>query len=402
MQHSNRILALLFSFLFVSFANAQGIVNSSSSVYSKAGNSQTINFLWSGSVNTASPAASSSVYQPPIFSTINITAQTGVTNLVAQVQMTQDQSTATDSGGVAWTTVATVYCNSPGTGSIVVSVPYLGTRINVTSLAGGNANASLVTGNAPLSSSGCYIQTNPSLVGIAASGPYQISAWGTPVIIPSGGSIGNNGALTLTTALPNAAYVNVFMYFPANAIVAGSTAGVYPVTMSSTTVGTIYNNILTSGPPTFPTSPTPFSTTGPGAYTQTTSAVALVNIPIIGGTMGSNGALRFKSEAIVPNNANTKNIYAFFGGTQFASYGPASQNYLGFKRTIQNMGATNSQIMISTTTSTATDEGASTAAPTYLSINTANNQNLTFEGLVGTGTDYFILGPTTVEALPAQ
>jgi hypothetical protein len=352
----------------------------------------TQNFQWSASNTTAVPAASTALSQPSADSTVNVTAGSGVTALTAQVQATQDNSN--------WTTIGTVNLTAAGSASIVVGIPYLGLRVNVTALSGGNASATLVEGQAPLSASGGTVLTSPQLTGVPQAGASLVSQWGVPVIIPSSGSIGNNGALTLTTAL-NTTFANCWMYFPANAISAGSAAGIYFVQMSSTTAGTIYNNTLTAGAPTIPASPTAFSTTGPGAYTQTTSAVDLVTLTILGGSMGANGSLRFKSGWITPNNANSKQTQVKLGGSAISTYSPASQQWLGQERTLRNMGVTNAQVAIAAGTSISSDVGASSAAPSFLSINTANNQNMAFSGLIGTATDYMILAGATVEIIPA-
>ena len=49
----------------------------------------------------------------------------------------------------------------------------------------------------------------------------QIGGSTIPLILPSSGSMGNNGALTLTTAL-DSSYANAFFYMPASAIASGS------------------------------------------------------------------------------------------------------------------------------------------------------------------------------------
>lgn len=199
----------------------------------------------------------------------------------------------------------------------------------------------------------------------------------------------------------NFIFSNCWMYFPANAIVAGSAAGVYFVQMSSTSVGTIFNNVLSSGAPSIPASPTAFSTTGPGAYTQTTSAVTLVTIPVLGGSMGVNGALYVRDLWITPSNANSKQTQVTFGGSAAVTYSPASQQTLGVERMIRNAGVTNSQIVIAASTSLSSDVGASGSAPSSLSINTANNQNLVHTVLIGTATDYAIMASGLVELLAA-
>ena len=88
-----------------------------------------------------------------------------------------------------------------------------------------------------------------------------------PFILSASGSMGNNGVVTLGVALDRV-YPRCYMYFPANAIFSGSSAGWYWTVMSSTTVGVVYNNAYVSGYPTIPTI-AGFTTTGPGAYTQT-------------------------------------------------------------------------------------------------------------------------------------
>jgi hypothetical protein len=350
----------------------------------------TQNFQWSSSNTTAVPAASTALSQPPADSTVTVTAGSGVTALTAQVQATQDNSN--------WTTVGTVNLTAAGSASVVVGIPYLGLRVNVTALSGGSASATLVEGQAPLSASGGTVLTSPQLTGVPQPTRSIVATWGLPVILPSSGSIGNNGALTLTTALITT-FANCWMYFPANAISAGSAAGVYFVQMSSTTAGTIYNNTLTSGSPTIPASPTAFSTTGPGAYTQTTSAVALVTLPILGGAMGANGALYVRDLWIGPNPSGSRQTQVTFGGSVMATYSPANQNTLGVERMIGNMGVTNAQAVIAASTSLSSDIGAAASLPTFPTVNTANNQNLVLTGLIGTATDYLILIRGTVELL---
>lgn len=355
----------------------------------------TQNFQWSGSNTTAAPAASTALASPPAFSTVKVSAGSGVSSLVAQVQATQDNSN--------WTTVATVSITTASTDAYVpVALPYIGLRVNVTALTGGNASATLVEGGVPLSApaSGVTILSNPTLTGVPQQASSLAAQWGLPVIVPSSGSIGNNGALTGITALPTTE-ANCWMYFPANAIFTGSAAGVYFVQMSSTTAGTIFNNILTSGAPYIPASPTPFVTTGPGAYTQITTSAPLVTIPILGGTMGANGAVRHKAAWLTPNNANAKQTQVTFGGSAAATYSPASQLWLGVERTLRNRGVTNAQVVMAASTSFPTDVAAASSAATFLAINTANTQNLVFNGQIGTATDYMVLAGATVEVIPA-
>lgn len=355
----------------------------------------TQNFQWSASNTTAAPAASTGLSQPPADSTVNVTAGSGVSNLLAQIQATTDTTLVS-----GWTTVATVSLTAPGSASQVISIPYYGLRVNVVALTGGNASATLVEGQAPVAASSGTVVSNPALTGVPQASRSLVANWGCPVILPSSGSIGNNGALTLTTALYKT-FANCWMYFPANAIVAGSAAGIYFVQMSSTTAGTIFNNVLASGAPSIPASPTAFVTTGPGAYAQQTSTASLVTLPILGGSMGANGAISIDCGFAMINNANAKQSQITFGGSAFATYSPASQNWWGVKRTIQNSGVTNIQEIIAAATSNSSDIGSSSAAVSALAINTANTQNLVFTAQIGTATDYIVLSRATVELISA-
>lgn len=121
----------------------------------------------------------------------------------------------------------------------------------------------------------------------------------------SGGSgaqpvVGNNGALSSFATQPAGANAGgAWVYFPANAIDGSNVAGWYWVVFSSTTAGTIYNNRYTGGDPiaAVPASPTPFVSTGPGAFTQTVAAtLAAASGTLPGGWLGPNGTLKLAAE----------------------------------------------------------------------------------------------------------
>lgn len=140
------------------------------------------------------------------------------------------------------------------------------------------------------------------------------------VYIPSSGTMGNNGALTLTTALQNIMSDGCWMSLPVGSIAAGipAAAGMkYWVVMSSTTVGTVYNNTYTPGttPPTPPVAPTAFVTTGPGAFTQVISTdVTAYSVTVPANTMGPNGSIDIELWCRANNSAGTKATRCFFGG----------------------------------------------------------------------------------------
>lgn len=224
--------------------------------------------------------------------------------------------------------------------------------------------------------------------------------WGVPVILPSGGSIGNNGALTLTVALPTTFSNGCYMFFPANAIASGVVAGVYYVVMSSTTVGTIFNNVL-SGRPVAIASPTAFATTGPGAYTQTVAAQqTLVTIPIPAGSLGPNGQLVTDLVALRVSNTDACSMQGSLGGTQMWSLANVSNAWQGFRRTLRNMGVQNQQSGYNVSNSnTAIDNTLTTQTPAFFTLNTANALNYVISAQIATSaSDYFILLGCSIQA----
>jgi hypothetical protein len=236
---------------------------------------------------------------------------------------------------------------------------------------------------------------SPLKNGIANS-PIILSQSGVPVGIPSSGSIGNNGALTLTTALPTT-YASIYLYFPANAISSGSAAGLYYCGMSSTTVGTIYNNQYTGGDVTVPANPTAFVTTGPGAYTQSTSGVTCISITVPGGLMGPRGRLRITEKATYPSNANAKNFQALFGGTNASFLGMTSATTnLRQQIEIENRGVQNSQV-----SSNWLSISAGASAFLYLAKDTSVDQVIALVAQLAVATDFAIYESYSVEALPS-
>lgn len=181
--------------------------------------------------------------------------------------------------------------------------------------------------------------------------PLILSSGGIPLILPSGGTVGNNGALTLTTAL-NAIYPKCFMYFKDNAIVAGSAAGMYYVEMSSTTAGVIYNNyywVSNAGRPVVPTTKVSFVTTGPGAYTQTVGLdLPLLMFKVPGKLLGPYGILHAEYTTSCPNNANTKSVKDYFGntglGNQLSTHQSTSLKAAAFAFRMANRGDETKQI----------------------------------------------------------
>lgn len=105
-----------------------------------------------------------------------------------------------------------------------------------------------------------------------------------PMISAPTGTMANNGAITLGTAL-DTTYADCYLFLPAGAIAAGvpAAASWLYAQMSSATVGTVFNNTYTSGDVTVPASPTPFVSTGPGAFTGDTAEeqAAIFTLPVL-------------------------------------------------------------------------------------------------------------------------
>lgn len=230
--------------------------------------------------------------------------------------------------------------------------------------------------------------------------PYVLSQSGIAMILPSSGSIGNNGALTLTTAIPlSGGYAwGCYMYFPAGAISAGSAAGLYFVIMSSNNAGTIYNNVYTSGTPTIPDTPVPFVTTGPGAYTQVLTTVNLSTVTVPANSMGRNGALTHRPSWIFPNNANNKSVSTAFGASLVYAKTRSTAALEAPLVDIQNEGVANRQV--SSWGTTAGPVTSSSATPVNLAVDTTADVSLVCSGLLTVATDFIILTASSVTIHP--
>ena len=218
---------------------------------------------------------------------------------------------------------------------------------------------------------------------------------GIPLIKASSGSIGNNGALTALTALPFT-YASAYIHVPAGAIAAGvpASADWYYVTMSSTQAGTIYNNTLSAnlnarGEPTIPATPTAFVTTGPGAFTGSTSEVFPLSAAIPAGAMSVSGQIVVRCEVAQTNNANAKSLRLRMtgtGGTAMATLSLAS--FAGHRAhiVVQNRGAAAVQYAGGIAPPYSAGGGVVVSAPVQAAIDTsaATTAVLSLEGVTAT------------------
>lgn len=215
---------------------------------------------------------------------------------------------------------------------------------------------------------------NVSITGGTITGtnvPYFFAKSAIPFIKASSGSMGNNGALTGLTALPTT-YAGAYIWLPANAIQAGSSAGWYWFVGSSTTAGTVYNSTYTSGIPTAGTT-TAFATTGPGAFTGDTGAVTGPQYTLTGGVMGPSGLWRAYEKWSATSNANAKTKVTNFGGSALtASISLASSASWQDIQVVQNRGSQSSQV-VSANSASVTGVGGTGSALIYRTIDTSAN-----------------------------
>lgn len=177
------------------------------------------------------------------------------------------------------------------------------------------------------------------------SGAISLPQGGLPRILQSSGTMGANGALSAITALPNT-YPHCYLRFPAGKAYSGSAAGFYYTEMSSTTAGTVFNNIYVSGTATIPTTKVPIVDAGPGAYTQdtaTTTSIVAHSFSIPANGMGLVGKMEMQAQLSFINNANSKGYGYTFGGTTIMNGNLNSAAGTGFFSSVSNQGAPNVQ-----------------------------------------------------------
>ena len=228
------------------------------------------------------------------------------------------------------------------------------------------------------------------------SDPYRLSAVVTaavPVIIPSSGTIATAGGVTLATALPTTYSGGAWMYFPATAFAGTGVAGLYWVVMSSTTVGTVYQNSYVpaaSFEPNIPTTVLAAVTGSNSSYTQTTAAdIYLLRTTVPGGLMGASGEVMYKGLFATNNTANSKPVKITFGGTAVHTASLSSNLSTIIDKQTSNRGVTNRQV--SNPLSALGHGSIASDSPIYLSIDTNSDFEITFTGQINTATDYIVM-----------
>lgn len=218
---------------------------------------------------------------------------------------------------------------------------------------------------------------------------------GTKMIIPSSGSIAANGALTLTTALP-ATFPQAYMYFPAGAVFLGAPAGMYYVVMTTSTLGTVYNNVYGSGYAEYPAAPVPVVAAGPGAYTQIAGAsIPMMNITLPGGSLGKNGKLIVKRIGANAGGAASKIVSTFVAGAGVDGYTFTTSTAYRVVAEMQNAGSETAQL-VNNFTGFGGQGGDNLNRRT---INTSIDQMLSITAQMASATDYVTLESVEVSTV---
>lgn len=225
----------------------------------------------------------------------------------------------------------------------------------------------------------------------------RLAASAIPFIWAPTGTMANNGAITLGTAL-STTYANAYVLLPVSAIFAGSAAGWYFAQFSSATLGTVFNNSYVSNAPSIPTSPVAFVTTGPGAYTGVTSAANGPQITVPAGVMGLNGVLRVALLGSCANSAGNKTFNVFLGVGTFLNTIATTVASINSSCVIYNRGAANSQVAFAPGNSSGF--GTAAGVSTYGGVNTAVNQTLSVGGTLAVATDFLVIEAFVAEVLP--
>jgi hypothetical protein len=225
----------------------------------------------------------------------------------------------------------------------------------------------------------------------------------TPAVALSGTGPFANNALWLSAAAAGTSgystpflvvYPSIYLRFPVNVISASTAAGEYYATCQLTTVCTAFNNLYTNGTAAIPATPTAFSTTGTGAFSQTTgSDIQLFSLNIIGGSLGTNGELDVDNFWTANNNSNTKTTVIAYGVSSIADINMTSTAGEGACTKMFNQGATNVQFSLRNSTNGC-----------YGTINTAyratidstQTQILAIEAETTVATDWMVLEANAV------
>jgi hypothetical protein len=164
--------------------------------------------------------------------------------------------------------------------------------------------------------------TGGTITGVSGV-PVKLSQWSTPVFIAPTGTMGNNGAVTLGTAMDRTYSEGMWMYFPAGAVAAGvpASATFLWTVCSTTTACTVYNSTFDGLSVPSDGVTTAYVTTGPGAYAGVTAATVAITVTVPANTLGATGAM-FADWGVNHNGAaGNKTFEVLYSTTAGTNYG---------------------------------------------------------------------------------
>jgi hypothetical protein len=164
-------------------------------------------------------------------------------------------------------------------------------------------------------------------------------------------------------------------------------AGWYYATMSTTSVGQLYNVIYNPILPTGLTSANYPTTTSARWLTQTTGAdIAFLDIGIPGGILGTNGAIYVDKMLSINSSANNKIIKCILNTTTLMSTTATTSTTLLSRNLTMNRGAANSQV-----SEGSAGFGVSSVALTWAAVDTSVFQQYIISGQLAANTDFIVL-----------
>lgn len=302
----------------------------------------------------------------------------------------------------------------------------------------GAATGSWTTGSTSISLSACptYLGVGAQIISTTAHkyvGTFASCSAGTllltgtnPANASSGASdailfrLGGNAFIGGTTPIGNCTGGSVACYtigsfsgaVASGPMTTGSAPGAYYGTMTgAATAVQLYNNTYFTGNayssnlPQIPASPTAFSTTGPGAYTQQIgSNINMFRFAVPGYQLGPYDGLNIGMSATFPANTDSKSVSCTYSGYNFGStsFTSSSQSRWGGVLGFTNAGATSVQFPVLNGNNLAAGGlGPSNAGLAAGSVVTSQNANLYCSPQLATSDlDYFVLRNVSVNMAP--
>jgi hypothetical protein len=211
------------------------------------------------------------------------------------------------------------------------------------------------------------------------------------------GTVAANGAFTSGTAFAVTYSAGLWLFFPAGAVFSGSAAGSYWTVMSSTTVGTIFNN-LKQAQNQLPGVLVPVVDAGPGAFTGAgTVNKTLMSFNLLGGKLGAHGQLRINTEYTYNTTAGNKAFILTLGATTLSNVGRTSAG--GRDSITSRLRARGSQ-SLNHWYFASEGTGAVGASQLYTNLDLSVDQTFAFTCTLAAATDIAILDSYSIEFLP--